>query len=92
LVRDGEFVETLKMRALPKGSYDYIALVGFLKLYRDAVQLAINMLWNLDEAPLIATLHRTFYSELRKYGFRANHVKQIYFYAKGLLEVSEETV
>ncbi|MEM2007464.1 MAG: hypothetical protein QW154_07520 [Sulfolobales archaeon] len=38
LMREGEFVETLKMRAPPEGSYDYGVLVEFLKLYRDAVQ------------------------------------------------------
>ncbi|MEM1737134.1 MAG: hypothetical protein QXG84_07990 [Ignisphaera sp.] len=43
-----ELVEALKMRALPEGSDDYDALIEFLKLYRDAVQLVVNKLWNLE--------------------------------------------
>ncbi|MEM1935330.1 MAG: hypothetical protein QXD14_01190 [Sulfolobales archaeon] len=36
--------------------------------------------------PSISTLHGTFYSELRKLGFRAHHVKQIYVYAKAVVK------
>ena len=39
-------VEALRMRAVPEGSHDH--LLEFLKLYRDAVQLVVNELWNLD--------------------------------------------
>ncbi|MEM1841090.1 MAG: hypothetical protein QXL19_01730, partial [Ignisphaera sp.] len=81
-MRGGELVEALRMRALPKGGDDRVALVEFLKLYRDAVQLAINRLWSLSEIPSIKALHRMFYSELRNRGFRAHHVKQVYIYAK----------
>ncbi|MEM2220873.1 MAG: transposase, partial [Ignisphaera sp.] len=81
-MRGGELVEALKMRALPEGSNDYLALLEFLKLYRDAVQVAIDRLWSLSEIPSIKTLHMMFYSELRNRGFRAHHVKQIYTYAK----------
>jgi hypothetical protein len=34
------------MRAVPEGSHDH--LLEFLKLYRDAVQMVVNELWNLD--------------------------------------------
>ncbi|MEM1743479.1 MAG: hypothetical protein QXJ01_00195 [Candidatus Nezhaarchaeales archaeon] len=74
-VRGRELVEALRMRALPKGGDDRVALVEFLRLYRDAVQLAVDRLWSLSEIPSIKALHRMFYSELRNRGFRAHHVK-----------------
>ncbi|MEM4055334.1 MAG: transposase, partial [Desulfurococcaceae archaeon] len=89
-MRVGELVETLKMRALPEGSNDYVALVEFLKLYRDAVQLAVNKLWSLNEVPSIKTLHKMFYSELREFGFRAHHVKRVYTYAKTIVKSSKQ--
>ncbi|MEM3983769.1 MAG: hypothetical protein QW630_04520, partial [Sulfolobales archaeon] len=64
-VRGGELVEALKVRALPEGSDDRDALIEFLKLYRDVLQLVVNRLWSLNEVPSIKTLHRMFYSELR---------------------------
>ncbi|MEM0490602.1 MAG: hypothetical protein QXH73_05240, partial [Ignisphaera sp.] len=70
-MREGELVEALKMKALPESSDDRDALVEFLKLYRDALQLVVNRLWSLNEVPSIKTLHGMFYSELRKLGFRA---------------------
>ncbi|MEM3990109.1 MAG: zinc ribbon domain-containing protein [Desulfurococcaceae archaeon] len=87
-MREKELVETLRMKALPEGSYDRDRLIEFLKLYRDAVQLAVNKVWNLDKVPSIATLHKMFYSELRRYGFRAHHVKQIYIHARAIAESS----
>ncbi|MEM2763068.1 MAG: zinc ribbon domain-containing protein [Sulfolobales archaeon] len=89
-MRGGELVEALKMRALPEGSDDRDALIEFLKLYRDAVQLAIDRLWSLNEVPSIKALHRMFYSELRNRGFRAHHVKQIYVYAKAVVRASKQ--
>ncbi|MEM0285132.1 MAG: zinc ribbon domain-containing protein [Sulfolobales archaeon] len=85
-MRGGELVEALKMRALPEGGDDHGALVEFLRLYRDAVQFVVNKLWSLDKVPSISTLHGMFYSELRKLGFRAHHVKQIYVYAKAVIK------
>ncbi|MEM1983370.1 MAG: hypothetical protein QW596_00265 [Sulfolobales archaeon] len=73
-----------------KGSDDYEALVEFLNLYRDAVQLAANKLRNLDEAPSIKTPHSMFYSELRELGFRAHHVKQVYTYAKAIVKACKQ--
>ncbi|MEM4464404.1 MAG: RNA-guided endonuclease TnpB family protein [Ignisphaera sp.] len=89
-MRGGELVEALRMRALPEGSNDYLALLEFLKLYRDAVQLAVNRLWSLSEIPSIKTLHKMFYSELRNRGFRAHHVKQVYTYAKTVVRASKQ--
>jgi len=88
-VKVGELVEALKMRALPESSDDHGALVEFLKLYRDAVQLAVNNLWSLNNVPSIKTLHKMFYNELRKHGFRAHHAKQIYVYAKAIAKASK---
>ncbi|MEM2221774.1 MAG: hypothetical protein QW215_07495 [Ignisphaera sp.] len=91
-MREGELVETLRMRALPKGSDDYVALVGFLRRYRDAVQLIINSLWNLDEAPSIKALHKMFYDELRRYGFRHTTLSRYMSTLKPLLKPVGETV
>ncbi|MBS7641042.1 MAG: zinc ribbon domain-containing protein [Candidatus Bathyarchaeia archaeon] len=88
-VKGGGLVEALKMRALPEGSNDYLALLEFLKLYRDAVQLVVNKLWSLNEIPSIKTLHKMSYSELKRYGFRAHHVKQVYTYAKTIVRASK---
>ncbi|MEM0232731.1 MAG: IS200/IS605 family accessory protein TnpB-related protein [Candidatus Nezhaarchaeales archaeon] len=89
-MRGGELVETLRMRALPKGGDDYLVLLEFLRLYRDALQLVVNKLWSLDEVPSIKTLHKMFYSELKRYGFRAHHVKQIYIYAKAVVRACKQ--
>ncbi|MEM1832558.1 MAG: transposase, partial [Desulfurococcaceae archaeon] len=88
-MREGELVEALRMRALPEGSDDHDALIEFLKLYRDAVQIVVNKLWSLNKVPSISTLHGMFYNELRKHGFRAHHVKQIYVYAKAIAKASK---
>ncbi|MEM4775105.1 MAG: hypothetical protein QW489_01940 [Sulfolobales archaeon] len=89
-VRGGELVEALRMRALPESSDDHDALIEFLRLYRDATQLVVNNLWSLNEVPSIKTLHMMFYNELRKYGFRAHHVKQVYTYAKAVVRASKQ--
>jgi len=77
-------VETLKMRALPEGSCEH--LLEFLRMYRDAVQLVVNELWSLDGKLSKKKLHEAFYEKLRKIGFRAHHVKEIYVYAKSIVE------
>jgi len=77
-------VEALKVRAVPEGSYDYLS--EFLMMYRDAVQLAVNGLWNLGEKLSKKKLHEVFYDKLRKLGFRAHHVKEIYVYAQSIVE------
>jgi len=77
-------VETLKVRAVPEGSYD--KLLEFLRLYRDAVQLVVNELWSLNTKLSKKSLHRMFYDKLRALGFRAHHVKQIYTCAQSIVE------
>ena len=76
-------VEALKVRAVPEGSHD--RLLEFLKLYRDAVQLVVNELWDLDGKLSRKKLHEMFYGKLRKLGLRAHHAKQIYTYAKSIV-------
>jgi len=84
-VRGEELVvnEALKTRALPEGSYDY--LLEFLKLYRDAVQIVVDRVWGIDEKLSWKKLHRLFYSDLMRLGFRAHHAKEIYINAKSLM-------
>ncbi|MEM4855435.1 MAG: zinc ribbon domain-containing protein [Sulfolobales archaeon] len=89
-MRGGELVEALRVRALPEGGDDRVALVEFLRLYRNALQLVVNKLWSLDEVPSIKALHKMFYSELKRYGFRAHHVKQVYTYAKAVVRASRQ--
>jgi len=85
-VRGGEpvVVEALKTRALPEGSYDH--LLEFLRLYRDAVQLLVDRIWSINEKLSRRKLHRLFYSDLVRLGFRAHHAKEIYVYAKSIVE------
>uniref|UniRef100_A0A7C5TJ74 Uncharacterized protein n=1 Tax=Ignisphaera aggregans TaxID=334771 RepID=A0A7C5TJ74_9CREN len=73
-------VEALKVRAVPEGSCD--GLVEFLRLYRDAFQMVVNELWNLGERPSKKKLHEVFYGRLRRMGFRAHHVKEVYTYLR----------
>jgi putative transposase len=84
-VRDQEpLVEALKMKALPDGSYDN--LLEFLRLYRDAIQIVVNKIWSINEKLSKKKLHRLFYSDLVRLGFRAHHAKEIYVYAKSIVE------
>ncbi|MEM2006942.1 MAG: zinc ribbon domain-containing protein [Sulfolobales archaeon] len=57
-VRGGELVEAPKMRALPEGGDDRVALVEFLRLYRDVLQLLVDRLWSLSEIPYVAVYFR----------------------------------
>jgi putative transposase len=77
-------VEALKMKALPEGSYDN--LLEFLRLYRDAVQIVVNKIWSINEKLSKKKLHRLFYNDLVRLGFRAHHAKEIYVYAKSIVE------
>jgi putative transposase len=77
-------VEALKVRALPEGSCDH--LLEFLRLYRDAVQLVVDRIWSINEKLSRKKLHRLFYSDLVSMGFRAHHAKEIYVYAKSLVD------
>ena len=72
------------MRALPEGSCD--RLLEFLRLYRDAVQMVVDRVWNLDTRLSKKRLHRLFYSDLMSMGFRAHHAKEVYLYARSLVE------
>jgi len=85
-VRGGEpvVVEALKVRALPEGSCDH--LLEFLRLYRDAVQSVVDRVWGINEGLSKKKLHRLFYSDLVKLGLRAHHAKEVYLYAKSLVE------
>jgi len=76
--------EALKVRALPEGSYDH--LLEFLRLYRDAVQIVVDKIWGIDEKLSWKKLHRLFYSDLMRLGFRAHHAKEIYINAKSLMD------
>jgi putative transposase len=77
-------VEALRMRALPEGSCD--RLFEFLRLYRDAVQLVVDRIRSINEEFSINKLHKLFYNDLTSMGFRAHHAKEIYVYAKSLVE------
>jgi putative transposase len=85
-VRGGEpaVVEALKVRALPEGSCDH--LLEFLRLYRDAVQMVVDRIWSLDVKLSKKKLHRLFYSDLVKLGLRAHHAKEVYMYARSLVD------
>jgi len=77
-------VEALKVRALPEGGCD--KLLEFLRLYRDAVQSVVDRIWGINEGLSKKKLHRLFYSDLVKLGFRAHHAKEVYLYARSLVD------
>jgi putative transposase len=77
-------VEALKVRALPEGSCD--RLLEFLRLYRDAVQMVVDRIWGISERLSKKRLHRLFYDDLVRLGFRAHHAKEVYVYADSLVE------
>ena len=77
-------VEALRMRALPEGSCD--RLFEFLRLYRDAVQMVVDRVWSNNEELSKKKLNRLFYSDLMSMGFRAHHAKEVYVYAKSLVD------
>jgi putative transposase len=77
-------VEALRVRALPEGSCDH--LLEFLRLYRDAVQVVVDRVWGTNEKLSKERLHRLFYSDLVKLGLRAHHAKEVYLYARSLVE------
>jgi len=64
-------------------------LIQFIKMYRDAVQCIVNRIWGLDNIPSEEKLHKMFYSELRRLGFRAHHVSEIYRRAKEVVEATK---
>ena len=77
-------IEALKVRALPEGSCD--KLLEFLRLYRDAVQMVVDRIWSINKKLSRRKLHRLFYSDLVSMGFRAHHAKEVYVYAKSLVD------
>jgi putative transposase len=62
----------------------------FLKLYRDAVQYIVDGIWGLDDIPSEEKLHKMFYSELKRLGFRAHHVSEIYRRAREVVEATKK--
>jgi len=80
---------TAKVEAVtPKG--DEGLLIEFLKTYRDSVQLVVDEIWGLDEAPSWTELHNIFYNRLIRMGFRAHHVSEIYKRAKEVVESTKK--
>jgi putative transposase len=77
-------VEALKVRALPEGGCD--KLLEFLRLYLDAARMVVNRVWGINEGLSKKKLHRLFYSDLVKLGLRAHHAKEVYAYARSLVE------
>jgi len=62
----------------------------FLKAYRDAVQYVVDGIWSLDDIPSEESLHKMFYAELRRLGFRAHHVSEIYRRAREVVEATKK--
>jgi putative transposase len=77
-------IEALRVRALPEGSCD--KLLEFLRLYRNAVQMVVDKIWSINEMLSKRKLHRLFYSDLMRLGFRAHHAKEIYIYAESVIK------
>jgi len=87
---------TLPMRVRATAKVEAVApeggeglLVEFLKVYRDAVQLIVNEIWGLNRVLSTKQLHNMFYSKLRKSGFRAHHVSEIYKRAREIVKATK---
>jgi len=76
-------VETLKVQGLPEEGDEFLE---FLRAFRDYTQYIIDRVWNEKNIPSIKTLHKRFYYELRGKGFRAHHIKQIYYHARSIVK------
>ena len=86
------------MRVLATAKIEAVAPEGgetllhqFLKLYRDAVQCIVDGIWFLGNTPSEESLHKMFYSELRRQGFRAHHVSEIYKRAREVVEGAKKS-
>ncbi len=80
--------ETLKVTGLPEEGDE---ILNFLKTFRDYTQYIIDQVWNEENIPSVKTLHRRFYYELRSKGFRAHHVKQIYYHARSVVKAVKKS-
>ena len=86
----------LSMRVLATARVEAVApergetLVQFLKAYRDAVQYVVDRVWSLKKTPSTKQLHKMFYNELKRLGFRAHHVSEIYKRAKEVVESAKK--
>jgi len=80
---------TAKVEAVaPEGGESI--LIQFLKLYRDAVQYIVDGIWFLDDTPSEKSLHKMFYNELKRLGFRAHHASEIYKRAREVVESAKK--
>jgi len=81
---------TAKVEAVaPEGGESI--LLQFIKLYRDAVQYIVDGIWFLGDTPSEESLHKMFYEELKKLGFRAHHVSEIYKRAREVVEGAKKS-
>jgi putative transposase len=88
---------SLSMRVLATARVEAVApeggeaiLIQFLKAYRDAVQYVVDSIWSLERPPSTKQLHKMFYNELKRQGFRAHHVSEIYKRAKEVVEATKK--
>jgi putative transposase len=66
-------------------------LLWDLLLYRYAMQMVVDALWDLDKVPSRMQVHQMFYQMLRSYGFRAHVARNIYEYALALVKAVKES-
>ncbi len=64
-------------------------ILQFLRAYRDAVQYVVDRIWSVEKTPSTKQLHKMFYSELRRLGFRAHNVSEIYKRAREVVEATK---
>jgi putative transposase len=48
--------------------------------------MVVDRIWSINKKLSRRKLHRLFYSDLVRLGFRAHHAKEIYLYAKSIVE------
>ena len=89
VVPRGEYMLTLKAQGiLVEGSPN--ELREELYMTRKAMQYVVDALWELDKVPSTNQSHQMFYKLLRRQGFRAHQVKQIYKYGRALVKSAKD--
>ena len=66
-------------------------LLWDLLLYKHAVQMVVDALWDLDRIPKRSQAHQMFYNALRSHGFRAHVARNIYDQALALVKATRES-
>jgi len=89
-IPEGAYHRALKAEAeVIEGSIN--DLLWDLLLYKHAVQMVVDALWDLDRIPKRSQAHQMFYNVLRSHGFRAHVARNIYDQALALVKATRKS-